>query len=70
MGAHRKSHRRESGLNLPRYASYLAWAESQGWTVSVCARPELTFDLDTPEDWAAWNERRPSGRLALQTLSL
>jgi len=46
------------------YARYLAWAESRDWTVSVCARPELTFDLDTPEDWAAWNARNALGSSA------
>lgn len=49
------------------YARYLAWAEKQGWTISVCARPELTFDLDTPQDWAAWNERTAQVAFILET---
>jgi 2-phospho-L-lactate guanylyltransferase len=41
------------------FPRYLAWAEASGWSVTVCTRPELTFDLDTPEDWAAWSARNP-----------
>lgn len=43
------------------YARYREWAAAHGWTVSVCARPELGFDLDTPDDLAAWSSRRRGG---------
>lgn len=39
------------------YARYREWAAAHGWTISVCARPELGFDLDTPDDLAAWSSR-------------
>ena len=35
-------------------ARYRDWAQASGLRVSVCARRELGFDLDTPEDLAAW----------------
>ena len=40
------------------FPRYLAWAEREGWSVTVCRRPELTFDLDTPADWEAWTGRQ------------
>ena len=40
------------------YTRHCAWAAVHGWTLSVCARPELGFDLDTPQDLAAWSSRR------------
>ena len=45
------------------FPRYLAWAAREGWTVTVCTRPELTFDLDTPSDWDAWAAR--TGQAAL-----
>lgn len=45
------------------FPRYLAWAAKEGWTVSVCNRPELTFDLDTPADWEAWRGRTEEARL-------
>ena len=39
------------------FPRYLAWAAREGWSVTVCTRPELTFDLDTPADWDAWTAR-------------
>ncbi len=36
------------------FARHQAWAAARGWSVTVCARPELEFDLDTPQDFAAW----------------
>jgi 2-phospho-L-lactate/phosphoenolpyruvate guanylyltransferase len=44
------------------FPRYLDWAASEGWTVSVCTRPELTFDLDTPADWTAWTARTEEAR--------
>lgn len=41
-------------------ARYKAWAQSHSRTVSICTRPELGFDLDTPEDLAAWHARHDS----------
>jgi 2-phospho-L-lactate guanylyltransferase len=35
-------------------ALHLASAQARGWTVAVCERTELAFDLDTPADIAAW----------------
>jgi 2-phospho-L-lactate guanylyltransferase len=43
------------------YARHCEWAAARGWTVSVCARPELGFDLDTPQDLAAWLGRGREG---------
>lgn len=43
------------------YARHREWAQARGWTVSVCARPELAFDLDTPDDLAEWSRRRHGG---------
>jgi 2-phospho-L-lactate guanylyltransferase len=34
-------------------------AAERGYAVSICSRPELEFDLDTPEDLADW--RRATG---------
>ena len=39
------------------FPRYLAWAAREGWSVTVCNRPELTFDLDTPADWEEWTGR-------------
>lgn len=36
------------------FARHLLLAAERGWRVSVCPRPELEFDLDTPDDLAAW----------------
>lgn len=36
-----------------------AWAAERGWTVSLCARRELAFDLDTPADVESWIRREP-----------
>jgi 2-phospho-L-lactate/phosphoenolpyruvate guanylyltransferase len=44
------------------FPRYLDWAASEGWNVSVCTRPELTFDLDTPADWDAWIARTEEAR--------
>ena len=44
-------------------ARYQSWAESRRRTVSICTRPELGFDLDTPEDLAAWHGRQDWGKL-------
>jgi 2-phospho-L-lactate guanylyltransferase len=35
-------------------ARHLALAAERGWCPAFCARPELEFDLDTPEDLARW----------------
>ena len=32
-------------------------AHARGWGVRVCECPELMFDLDTPQDLAAWEAR-------------
>ena len=39
------------------YARHLSLAAERGWSAAICSRPELAFDLDTPEDFAAWTER-------------
>lgn len=39
------------------FARHLLLSAERGWTAAICARPELAFDLDTPEDLAAWQER-------------
>ena len=39
------------------FAQHLLLAAERGWTAAICARAELEFDLDTPEDLAAWSER-------------
>lgn len=51
-------------------ARYREWAAAHGWTVSICARPELGFDLDTPDDLAAWSGRRRGGEHAYVRLEL
>jgi 2-phospho-L-lactate guanylyltransferase len=38
-------------------ARYTAWAHECGRSISICTRIELGFDLDTPQDLAAWHER-------------
>lgn len=38
-------------------ARHQEWAAARGWPVSVVARPELGFDLDTPDDLAVWSKR-------------
>jgi 2-phospho-L-lactate guanylyltransferase len=49
------------------FERHLAAARSRGWVAAVCARPELTLDLDTPHDLAAWEgaaaARRPLPRM-------
>ena len=47
------------------FPRYLAWAAREGWSVTVCSRPELTFDLDTPADWEEWTKRTAHWRRAL-----
>ena len=42
-------------------ARHRTQAASRGWAVSIVARPELAFDLDTPEDYAAWLRTRSQG---------
>ena len=37
-------------------ARHLALAAAHGWPAVLCRRPELEFDLDTPEDLARWTE--------------
>jgi 2-phospho-L-lactate/phosphoenolpyruvate guanylyltransferase len=44
------------------FPRYLDWAAREGWAVSVCDRPELTFDLDTPDDWEKWSARTDAAR--------
>jgi 2-phospho-L-lactate guanylyltransferase len=39
------------------FERHLLLAEERGWRVSRCPRPELEFDLDTPNDFAAWAGR-------------
>ena len=36
------------------YTRHLQLAAEYGWTAAICSRPELAFDLDTPEDLACW----------------
>jgi 2-phospho-L-lactate guanylyltransferase len=38
-------------------AKYVQWAEARGWRVCVHTAAELAFDLDTPQDYAAWSSR-------------
>ncbi|MBI4190744.1 MAG: 2-phospho-L-lactate guanylyltransferase [Betaproteobacteria bacterium] len=38
-------------------AQHREWAAARGWQVSVIARPELGFDLDTPDDLTTWLKR-------------
>ncbi|HKA45790.1 MAG TPA: 2-phospho-L-lactate guanylyltransferase [Burkholderiales bacterium] len=38
------------------YSRHLQEAAEHGYPVSICLRPELEFDLDTPEDFAAWQQ--------------
>ena len=48
------------------FVSHQAAAHARGWTLALCERPELSFDLDTPEDLAALRtSRRESRRLAM-----
>jgi len=49
------------------YARHCEWAAARGWTISVCTRPELGFDLDTPDDLTTWVER---GAKDLRSLDL
>ena len=37
-------------------AKHAALAAERGWQTVLCRRPELEFDLDTPEDLARWRE--------------
>lgn len=37
-------------------AAHVALAGERGWQAALCRRPELEFDLDTPEDLARWRE--------------
>jgi 2-phospho-L-lactate guanylyltransferase len=43
------------------FARHCEWAAARGLTISVCARAELGFDLDTPQDLAAWLSRGREG---------
>jgi 2-phospho-L-lactate guanylyltransferase len=40
------------------FERHQAQAARRGYGVSVCRRPELAFDIDTPEDLAGWCNRR------------
>lgn len=40
------------------WVRHAAAARARGWVMTVCARPELTLDLDTPEDLAALRATR------------
>ena len=42
-------------------AAHVALAAERGWQVALCRRPELEFDLDTPEDLKRWTETRAEG---------
>ena len=53
-------------FGVASFPRYLAWAEREGWTVTVCREPGLVFDLDTPEDWKAWSERTSDARLIVE----
>jgi 2-phospho-L-lactate guanylyltransferase len=44
------------------YAGHLELAAERGWKTFVCSRPELAFDLDTPEDFALWQASRSGER--------
>ena len=48
----------EYGFGERSYSRHCELAQARGWTFSVCARPELGFDLDTPQDLAAWSSRQ------------
>ena len=37
-------------------AAHVALAHERGWKVALVRRPELEFDLDTPDDLARWTE--------------
>jgi 2-phospho-L-lactate guanylyltransferase len=39
------------------YTRHLLLSAERGWIAAICARPQLAFDLDTPEDLAAWSGR-------------
>src|SRR5262249_49842416 len=41
-------------------AKHLALAAAHGWPAVLCRRPELEFDLDTPEDLMRWTETAQS----------
>ena len=47
------------------FALHREAASVRGWPLTVCERPELSFDLDTPEDLAAWRSAAASGRGAM-----
>jgi 2-phospho-L-lactate guanylyltransferase len=49
------------------YPHHLLLAAEHGYTVAICTRPELEFDLDTPEDLAVWRKRTET--LSKTTLS-
>jgi len=51
-------------------ARHIALAAERRWEVSLCRHPELEFDLDTPENLAAWHGRlRANGREFLEMVS-
>jgi 2-phospho-L-lactate guanylyltransferase len=39
------------------FERHLLLAEERGWRAAICSRPELAFDLDTPDDFATWAGR-------------
>jgi 2-phospho-L-lactate/phosphoenolpyruvate guanylyltransferase len=45
---------REFAFGAQSFARHLELARSRGKRVHICQRAELEFDLDTPEDYAAW----------------
>lgn len=46
-------------------ARHLEMAGRREWTAAICSRPELAFDLDTPEDLAVWSKRNEGVRFAM-----
>lgn len=46
-------------------ARHLEMAGRREWTAAICSRPELAFDLDTPEDLAVWSKRNEGRRFAM-----
>ena len=48
------------------YARHLSLAAERGWTAAICTRADLSFDLDTPADLAAWARSARAGRMAVR----
>lgn len=44
--------------------SHAAAAEAAGMTAAVCRDPDLSFDLDWPDDYAVWQEKIGMPRIA------